>query len=142
MMSRSPIISPALTVGYVEAGRVDVLCARLLGVTPCTEIWFSDYTLTKLCLSHGDVNFSHYRHMSSILLGGALAKGRHPNLLEFWWADHSCFDYLAFFVVLKATSKGEIFVSTFHRIHKREAKRLRKKADREARLIRDQSLIP
>jgi hypothetical protein len=27
-------------VGYVEAGRVDVLCARLLGVTPCTEIWF------------------------------------------------------------------------------------------------------
>jgi hypothetical protein len=124
--------------GYVEAGRLDALCAALLGLPPCRQIWFSDYTLTKLRISHGDINYSHYRHMSSILLSGALARGRFPHLLEFWWADPSSADHMAFFVVLKATSKGEIFISTFHRVHARETNRLRKKALREGRLVREQ----
>jgi hypothetical protein len=68
--------------GHVEAGRVDEVCAQLLGVQCGTEIWFSDYTLTKLRYRHGDINFSHYWHMPSILLHGFLARGRHPNLLD------------------------------------------------------------
>jgi hypothetical protein len=125
-------------IGYVEAGRLDPACARLLGVAPCTQIWFSDYTLTKLRLRHGDINFSHYHHMPSILLNGTLARGRQANILEFWWSDNACPDYRAFFIVLKATNKGEIFVSTFHRIHEREAMRLLKRASREGRLVRKQ----
>ena len=130
-----------IQVGYVEAGRLDPACARLLGVTPCIEIWFSDYTLTKLRLRHGDINFSHYHHMPSILLSGAMARGRQPNMLEFWWTDNSRSEHMAFFVVLKATVKGEVFVSTFHRIHQREALRLTKRASRDGRLIRKQLLV-
>jgi hypothetical protein len=124
--------------GYVEAGRLDNLCAALLELPVCREIWFSDYTLTKLRLSHGDINYSHYHHMPSILLNGALARGRFRHLLEFWWTDHSSDDHMAFFVVLKVTSRSEIFISTFHRVHEREVKRLRKKALREGRLVREQ----
>jgi hypothetical protein len=126
-------------VGHVEAGRLEHGCAQLLGVKVGVEIWFSDYTLTKLCLSHGDINFSHYWHMPSILLHGFVARGRHPNLLELWWINQTGPESMAFFVVLKAARNGEVFVGTFHRLHLREASRMHRKAKREGRLIREQS---
>jgi len=125
--------------GHVEAGRVDNICAELLGVEPRVEIWFSDYTLMKLRQRHGDINFSHYRHMPSILLHGFLAKGRFPNVLSLWWVAPVGTEIAAFFVALKATKKGEVFVATFHRIQLREARRLLKRAKIEGRLIREQS---
>jgi hypothetical protein len=125
--------------GSVEAGRLDKLCAQLLGVEVCTEIWFSDYTLLKLRQRHGDINFSHYRHMPSILLHGFLARGRKSNLLDFWWIGLVRSEVVAFFVVLKATRKGEVFVETFHRIDVKEARRLLKRAKLEGRLVREQT---
>lgn len=124
--------------GNVEAGRLDPACARLLQVAPCVEIWFSDYTLLKLKNRHGDINFQHYHHMPSILLHGFLARGRAENILELWWVTRLPAGFAAFFVVLKATKRGEVFVATFHRIHLREARRLLKRAQREGRLIREQ----
>jgi hypothetical protein len=123
----------------VEAGRVDYLCAKLLGVEPCVQIWFSDYTLLKLRQRHGDINFQHYHHMPSILLQGFLAKGRTERVLELWWVWGFGSAAIAFFVVLKATHKGEVFVATFHRIHLREARRLWKRAKRDGRLVREQA---
>jgi hypothetical protein len=125
---------------YVEAGRLDHVCADLLGVASGTEIWFSDYTLMKLRLRHGDINFSHYKHMPSILLRGFIAKGRKPGFLELWWVDHGSRDHeaAAYFIVLKATKKGEVFVETFHRAHLKESRRLHRKSEREGRLIRAQ----
>jgi hypothetical protein len=124
--------------GPVEAGRLDRRCAELLNLETGVEIWFSDYTLLKLRQRHGDVNFTHYCHMPSILLHGFLAKGRKSNLLDFWWVGRVRLETMAFFVVLKATQKGEVFVETFHRIHLKEARRLGRKATREGRLIRKQ----
>jgi hypothetical protein len=123
---------------HVEAGRLDVLCANLLGVAPCTQIWFSDYTLLKLRLRHGDINFSHYHHMPAILLHGCLARGRFSKFLDLWWVNQSFPEPFALSVVLKATKKAEVFIETFHRIHLKEARRLRRKAEREGRLIRSQ----
>lgn len=126
--------------GHVEAGHVDPVCAELLGVVPCTEIWFSDYTLLKLRQRHLDINFQYYRHMPSILLRGFLATGRtRKNVLELWWIQGFGPSAVALFVVLKATKNGEVFVSTFHRIHLREARRLWKLAKRDRRLIREQA---
>jgi hypothetical protein len=125
--------------GHVEAGRLDYTCAKLLGLYPCIEIWFSDYTLLKLRQRHGDINFQHYRHMPSILLHGFLAKGRDTNILELWWIGDTGQGIAAFFVALKATRKGEVFVATFHRIHLRESRRLLKRARRDSRLIREQA---
>jgi len=120
--------------GPVEAGRVDGLCARLLGVERGTVIWLSEYTLIKLEATHGEMNFSHYLHMPSVLLNGFLAKGRHANLLEFWWLNQDG----GFQTVLKATRKREVFVKTFHPIHLREARRLYRLARKQDRLIRVQ----
>jgi hypothetical protein len=86
--------------GHVEAGRLDRR-AELLGLQTGAEIWFSEYTLSKLRLRHGEINFSHYRHLPSILLHGFLARGRKPNLLDFWWIDDRDPRPVAFFVVLK-----------------------------------------
>jgi hypothetical protein len=124
--------------GYVEAGRVDNVCAQLLGVAPRVEIWFSDYTLMKLRQRHGDINFVHYHHMPSILLHGFLARGRTPNVLSLWWVGKVGVEIVAFFVALKATKKGEVFVATFHRIQLREVRRLLKRAKRNDQLIREQ----
>ncbi len=123
---------------HVEAGRLDYRCAVLLGVEVGVEIWFSDYTLLKLRQRHGDINFSHYRHMPSVLLHGFLAHGRDTRFLDLWWIDQTGPEPLALLVVLKATKKGEVFVETFHRIHMKEARRLYRKAKRERRLIREQ----
>lgn len=125
--------------GNVEAGRVDSVCARLLHVATGVEIWFSDYTLLKLRLRHGDINFSHYRHMHCILLEGCIAKGRKANLLELWWVDYGDRPKpSAYFIVLKATFRGEVFVETFHRTHLKDARRMARKAKREGRLVREQ----
>jgi hypothetical protein len=120
--------------GPVEAGRLDAECARLLGVPCSTAIWFSDYTFIKLEAKHGEINFSHYRHMPSILLDGFLARGRDQRLLDFWWVRSDG----GFSVVLKATSKNEVFVTTFHPIHLKEARRLFRRAREQGRLIRVQ----
>ena len=125
--------------GYVEAGRIDQACGDLLGIEVGTEIWFSDYTLIKLRGKHGDINFAHYRHMPSIQLSGFLAHGRHSNLAELWWANLSNEERAAFFVVLKATGKQEVFVSTFHRISFKEARRLWRRATEDSRLVRTQA---
>lgn len=122
----------------VEAGRLDRACADLLGVPVGTEIWFSDYTLLKLRQRHGDINFAHYRHMPSLLLHGFLARGRKLNLLDFWWIDGIGSATAAFFMVLKATRKGEIFVETFHRTNLKEVRRLLKRAKLDGRLVREQ----
>jgi hypothetical protein len=126
--------------GNVEAGRLDHLCAGLLDLEPGTEIWFSDYTMMKLRLRHGDINFSHYKYMPSVLLRGFIARGRKLGLLELWWVDHgsSAREPAAYFIVLKATKRGEVFVETFHRAHIKESRRLHRKAKREGRLIREQ----
>jgi predicted O-methyltransferase YrrM len=125
--------------GNVEAGRVDLIHAKLLGVKPCTEIWFSEYTLSKLRQRHGDINFAHYSHMPSILLQGFLATGRTKNVLELWWVHGFGSSAVTLLVVLKATKNGEIFVATFHRIHLREARRLWKRAKCDGRLVREQA---
>jgi hypothetical protein len=124
--------------GPVEAGRLEHSCASLLGVAAGTEIWFSHYTLIKLLLSHGDINYSHYLFMPKILLEGFIARGRNPNLLELWWIDRSSNSRSAYFIVLKVSRKGEVFVKTFHRAHLKEVGRLLRKARREGRLIREQ----
>ena len=119
----------------VEMGHLDAECARLLGVPCGTVIWFSDYTFVKLQHKHGEINFSHYRHMPSILLHGFLARGRDPNLLDLWWV----YDEGGFLVVLKATAKNEVFVKTFHPIHLKEARRLYRRASEQGRLVRIQT---
>ncbi len=123
--------------GHVEAGRLDPFCARALGLEVCQPIWFSDYTLIKLQHKHGDINYSHYRHLPSILLKGRVARGRKSNIIELWWIDPDSPEAMAFIVVLKATFNGEVYVETFHRLHLKEARRLRRKAAREGRLLRD-----
>ena len=47
-------------------------------------------------------------------------------------------DPAGMFAVLKATKRGEVFVDTFHPVHRKEARRLARKAGRENRLIRSQ----
>jgi hypothetical protein len=125
--------------GYVEAGRIDPYCANLLEVPPHTPIWFSEYTLSKLRQRHGEINFSHYRHMPSILLRGFIAPGRQSRSLELWWIEILEHKPVAFQVVLKATKKNEVFVSTFHRIHLRDALRLRRRSIKRGSLLRVQA---
>jgi len=125
--------------GNVEAGRADRDCAPLLSVEIGTPIWFSDYTLSKLRLRHGDINFQHYRHMPSLLLDGFLAKGRTETIVDLWWVTRDSYRTIGFFAALKATKNGEVFVATFHRIQVREARRLLKRARREKRLVREQA---
>ncbi len=126
-----------LHVGDVEAGRVDGFYAELLGVEASTLIRFSDYTLHKMRNRHGEINFQHYRHMPSILMSGFVAKGRTPSVLELWWAHPESTTVL--FVVLKVTSKAEIYIETFHPIHRKEARRLVKRAREDGRLVREQT---
>jgi hypothetical protein len=125
--------------GPVEAGRVDRRCAGLLGVSCGVAIWFSAFTLEKLRRRHGDINFQHYRHMPSILLQGFVARGRKSTLVDLWWVLRRGGETIGFFVVLKATRKGEVYVETFHRIDAKEARRLLKRARANRRIVREQA---
>lgn len=124
--------------GPVEAGRIDRFCANLLAVEPGTPIWLSAYTLEKLRYKHGDINFQHYRHMPTILLSGFVARGRKPTVIELWRVTRVGPETMGFFVALKATRKGEVYVETLHRVSLKEARRLVKRAQHEARVVREQ----
>jgi hypothetical protein len=125
--------------GPVEAGRIDRLCANLLGISCGIPIWLSAFTLEKLRRKHGDINFQHYRHMPSILLQGFVARGRKPTLVDLWWVVRCGRETIGFFVVLKATRKGEAYVETFHRIDLKEARRLLKRARSNGLIVREQA---
>jgi hypothetical protein len=127
-----------INYGHVEAGRIDGECARLLNVLAGTPIWLSDYTLLKLAHVHGEITYQHFRYMPQILVHGFRAQGRKPHVLEAWWIDERDADPAGMFAVLKATKRGEVFVDTFHPVHRKEARRLARKAGRENRLIRSQ----
>jgi hypothetical protein len=122
----------------VEMGRLERSLSDVLSVQAGTPIWFSEYTFQKLWCKHGDINYSHYRHMPAILLKGFAARGRKPSLLELWWVDKASSEIAGFFVVLKATRRGEVYVKTFHRVSIKEARRLLKRAVEEKRLLREQ----
>jgi hypothetical protein len=125
--------------GPVEAGRIDTFCAGLIGVPAGTAIWFSDYTLEKLRRKHGDINFSHYRHMPAILLRGFVARGRKPNELELLLIANQGGEKVPFFAALKATRAKEVYVGTFHRINLTEARRRLRRARETNRLVREQA---
>jgi hypothetical protein len=121
--------------GPVEAARLDPFCAGLIGIPAGTAILLSDYTLQKLRHKHGEINFSHYHHFPAIQLSGFVFRGRKNNDLEFCWLAPTG---LPFFVAIKATVNGEVYVSTFHRINMTEARRRIKRARKSGRLVREQ----
>lgn len=126
--------------GPVEAGRLDALCAHLIGVPTGTPIWFSAFTLEKLRYVHGEINFSHYLHMPAILLRGFIVRGRTPNVLELCWVQKAAEGRRTpFSVVLKATKKKEVFLQTFHRINLKEARRRVKVARAKGLIVREQT---
>jgi hypothetical protein len=77
--------------------------------------------------------------MPSILLQGFVARGRNPTLLDLWWVVRHGSETIGFFVVLKATRQGEVFVETFHRIDIKESRRLLKRARASDRIVREQT---
>lgn len=94
----------------------------------------------KLRGKHGEITFQHYRYMPHLLLDGFVAPShKRPRHVELWWFDTKAAAPTAFLAVLKATKANEVFVGTFHPLHRREARRLVRRATRDDRLMRSQA---
>lgn len=127
-----------LDPGPIEAWRVDRGIASVLEVTPGTIVWLSDYTLTKTRFRHSEINYADYQKMPEILSSGFAIPGNKNRTVELCHIDTSSAENFSLWrVCLKATHRGEVFVTLFHRLHMKEARRLYRRARRRGVLIRD-----
>jgi len=120
-----------LEPGPIEAWRVDNDVAITLGVPVGTKVWLSNYNLTKIGFQHPEIIFSDYRRLPSIFASGFVVRGDTRT------AEIFSIEEKPMKVVLKATKRDEVFVTTFHRIKWPEVRRLYRRARRKQSLIRD-----
>lgn len=127
-----------LTRGPVEAGRLNRALARVLGVAPGTPIWLSDYSWTKIKIKHPEIGFREYVKLPLFLSDGFVVRGgRRRPCLEIYYFDPSEGALTAAKLVLKATSKGEVYVSTLFKLDRLEVRRLYRRAVENGTLVRD-----
>ena len=123
--------------GPVEAGRVDREIASILSVTAGTTVWLSDYTLTKIKYRHPEINFADYRKMPEILTSGFVVSGKKKRTAELCHIDTGSSKFKLWRVILKSTGRDEVFVTLFHRLDMKEARRLYRRAHKKGTLLRD-----
>lgn len=123
--------------GPVEVWRADAVMALALGVGRGTVVWLSDYTLTKISFTHPEIDFRDYTRLPDILSKGFMTRGNRPRSVEICYVDTHGTRYRYWRVCLKATSRGEIFVSTIHRSGVDDFRRLYRRAARRNSLIKD-----
>ena len=123
--------------GPVEAGRVDRNIATILGVKAGTIVWLSEYTLTKTGFRHPEIDFSDYQKIPEILTSGFAAPGNKKRTVDMCHIDTASGDFKLWRVCLKATRQDEVFVTLFHRVDMKEARRLYRRARKKGRLLRD-----
>ena len=123
--------------GPVDAGRVDPEIARFLGVKAGTIVWLSNYTLTKTKFKHPEINFADYRKMPEILSSGFAASGNKKRTVEICHVDTSSPGFTLWRVCLKSTHRDEVFVTLFHRLHMKEARRLYRRTVKKGSLLRE-----
>ena len=124
--------------GPIEAWRVDHGLANALGVKPGTVVLLSDYTLTKTRYKHPEIIYSDYQKLPEILACGFVTLGKRKRTIELCHIDTSnTYNFKLWRVCLKATRKNEVFVTLFHRLDMKEARRLHRRAQKQNTLLRD-----
>lgn len=123
--------------GPVEAGRVDHEIAHILGVKTGTIVWLSDYTLTKTSFYHPEIDFRDYQKMPEILSSGFAASGNKKRTVQICHVDTASSKFKLWRVCLKATRHDEVFVTLFHRLHMKEARRLYRRTVKRGFLLRE-----
>jgi hypothetical protein len=123
--------------GPVHAGRVDQKIASVLCVKAGTIVWLSDYTLTKTKYRHPEIDFADYRKIPEILSSGFAVAGKKKRTIELCHIDTGSSDFKLWRVILKTTSRNEVFVTLFHRLDMKEARRLYRRARKKGALLRD-----
>lgn len=123
--------------GPVEAGRVDHVIASILNVKAGTIVWLSDYTLTKTKFRHPEIDFTDYCMMPEILFSGFATPGKKKRSVELCHVDTDSRGFKLWRVILKGTRRNEVFVTLFHRLDMKEARRLYRRAHKKGTLLRD-----
>ena len=123
--------------GPIEAWRIDREIAPILDVGIGTIVWLSDYTLTKTKYRHPEIDFADYCKIPEILASGFAMPGKIKRTVELCHIDTGSSDFKLWRIVLKSTSRNEVFVTLFHRLDMKEARRLYRRAHKKGTLLRD-----
>lgn len=123
--------------GPVVAGQVDREMAKHLAVRAGALILLSDFTLTKTKYRHPEIDFRDYKMLSTILSNGFVTPGNKARSVEVCYLDTTPPAFRLWRVSLKATRLYEVYVTMFHRLNKKEARRLYRRARRRRTLLRD-----
>lgn len=107
-------------------------------MAPGTPIWLSDYNLTKIRIKHPDIGFRELCQLHVILAEGFVVRGERPRRsIESCYFNPAGTLFTAAKLALKATSAGEVYLTTFHRLSLPEVKRVYRGAIRRGTLVRD-----
>ena len=128
--------------GPVKAGLLDKSLAQKIGAVR-RRVWLSEYTITKNKLTHSDILFSHYQLIPTIMARGfaAVSPGR-PRHMVFGYDMGSGYILM---LVIKASKPGDtITIESFHRIDKKELRRLIRQSSKRDTLLRNpySDLVP
>ncbi len=123
--------------GPFEMWRADVVTASALKILVGTPIMLSSKTLLKIQIKHSDIKYPDYKSIPKILDKGYIIFDYQRNAMVVCYISPDKNNVSGYKVCLKKTKSGSIFISTFHHLKLTEIKRLRKKAIRDRRLLRD-----
>lgn len=123
--------------GPVVVGQVNREMAHFLSVRSRALILLSDYTLTKTRYRHKEIGFRDYKLLPEILANGFVMPGNKKKSVEVCYIDTSMQIFRLWRVCLKGVLPFEVYVTMFHRLHMKEARRLYRRAWRRGTLLRD-----
>lgn len=130
---------PGVEPDPIEAWRVDADVARALGVPLRTVARLSYDNFVKITLKHDDVTFADLKRFAAIAESPATFVARDVRRsAQLIHLDPA----RPFKIVLRATRRNEVYLVTFHRTRADEARRLRRRAIKQGRLIRDLKTKP
>lgn len=97
--------------------------AATLGVPVGAPVYLSDYTLTKSRYKHQSLDVRIWRHIGLAIWDGFAITEKGARKSRIISLIYNGTESLPYLISLKGTSNKEVFVSTFHRIHLKEARR-------------------
>lgn len=122
---------------HVDVGRVGSELARALGGYLGETIWLSDYSFTKIRFRHSDITFQDYCLIPMILSNAAIIAGkkRKKRTAELSIGPSVANQKPGYRLCMKPTKDG-VFVTTFHKLSLREARRHIRKGVKNGTLVR------
>jgi hypothetical protein len=120
----------------VYVGAADHPIAGALRVRVGTPIWLSDYTFNKIKFRHSELSFADYKTIPYIMMDGFVVLGKYRKSVDIYYIDSFALKFKSWRLSIKRTTRGELYVATFHRSNRGAMRGAMRRTEKNGTLVR------